>query len=51
MLMGLLLEKQFLNFICLLQQNASAVVVSYVPGLVLSYSEASIFAIWTPSDR
>lgn len=51
MLMGLLLEKQFLNFICLHQQNASAVVISSVPGLVLSYSKASIFAIWTPIER
>lgn len=48
MLMDLLLEKQFLNLICLLQQNASVVAISCMSGLVILYSEASIIAIWTP---
>lgn len=51
MLMDLLLEKQFLNFICLPQQNASVVAISYMSGLVIMYLEASIIAIWTPIKR
>lgn len=47
-LMDLLLEKQFLSFICLLQQNASVVAISSMSGPLILYSAASTIAIWTP---
>lgn len=51
MITDLLLKKQFLNFICLLQQNASVVAISDISALVILYPGASIIAIWTPIKR